>query len=66
MLFNSWYKPGPWRLPAWWTSMPPGRKGRLTHAEQAAFYSGWFVRDILGHKGGITVLPETVNEGQKQ
>ncbi|KKK50082.1 hypothetical protein LCGC14_3128550, partial [marine sediment metagenome] len=36
----SWYKPGDWSLPNWWTSMPPSKKGKLTHAEQVAFYSG--------------------------
>ena len=58
----SWYKPGDWSLPNWWTSMPPSKKGKLTHTEQVAFYSGWFVREILGHKNGITVFPETTDD----
>jgi len=50
-----------WSLPAWWTEMPT-RKGRPTHDEQTAFYSGWFARKVLGHEGGITTLPALVHE----
>jgi hypothetical protein len=54
-----WYTPGDWALPRWWTDDPPARAGyRCTHAEQAAFYGGRFVREVLGHTGGITCTPE--------
>ena len=54
---HTWYEPGNWLLPKWWTDTPPVRRGKLTYAEQSAFYSGRFVREVLGHEGGITRLP---------
>lgn len=54
---SSWYRPGDWGLPGWWTSMPPGRKGGLTNAEQEVFYTSWFMREVLGHTGGLRTLP---------
>ena len=57
---HSWYSPGNWALPGWWTKGPPVREGeRATYEEQEVFYSGWFVREVLGHKGGISTLPAT-------
>ena len=56
---SSWYRPGDWALPGWWTSGPPVRDGRATYEEQVVFYNGWFVREVLGHKGGMTTLPKT-------
>jgi len=54
---HSWYRPGDWSLPTWWTQDIGVRSGRSTYAEQVAFYESRFVRDVLGHKGGITTLP---------
>jgi len=54
---GTWYRPGDWSLPAWWTTVPPGRGGKLTHAEQEEFYNGRFAREVLGHKGGLTRAP---------
>ena len=56
---SSWYRPGNWALPRWWTNGPPVRDGRATYAEQEVFYSGWFVREVLNHKGGMSVPPAT-------
>jgi len=44
-------------LPAWWTSGLPVRGGVYTREDEIAFYSSDFVRDVLGHTGGITTLP---------
>lgn len=55
---SSWYRPGNWSLPRWWTNGPSARSGRMTHAEQKVFYDGWFVRNVLNHKGGMSTLPE--------
>jgi hypothetical protein len=53
-----WYEPGDWSLPGWWTDGPPVRDNEpLNHAEMTAFYSSPFVRNVLGHKGGITKPP---------
>lgn len=63
---SSWYRPGNWSLPRWWTNGPPVRSGhRATHAEQQEFYNGWFVREVLGHKGGMSVLPATTRTGHE-
>ena len=56
---SDWYRPGNWALPRWWTDGPPVRGGRATHAEQTVFYNGPFVRDVLGHTGGMTTPPAT-------
>jgi len=49
------------KLPKWWTAGPPTRGSkRATHAEQKVFYEGWFAREVLGHKGGMTKMPELV------
>jgi len=56
---NTWYSPGDWALPAWWTSGVPMRSGRATTADQRHFMNGPFVRNVLGHTGGMTVLPAT-------
>ena len=46
------------KLPSWWTDYPPARPGhRWTYQELENFYNGWFVREVLGHKGGMTVMP---------
>ena len=58
---HTWYAPGDWSLPDWWTSMPPGRTGGLTRAEQKAFYGSLFARQVLGHHGGIAKLPTGEN-----
>lgn len=58
---SHWYEPGDWKLPGWWTDNPPARGNeRLTYEEQKTFYSGWFVVNVLKHKGGIYALPKTV------
>ncbi len=55
---HSWYSPGDWALPKWWTDGVNVRgSARMTHAEQREFYESRFVRDVLGHNGGITTLP---------
>ena len=57
---RTWYRPGDWSLPAWWTDGVLVRGNtRMTHAEQSAFYNGRFVREVLGHTGGITTLPRS-------
>ena len=57
---HSWYRPGDWSLPTWWTSGPPMRDAvRATMADQDYFYNSPFVRNVLGHKGGMTTLPAT-------
>ena len=56
---RSWYTPGDWALPTWWTAGVQVRGAvPMTHAQQQAFYSGPFVRDVLGHSGGLTTLPK--------
>lgn len=46
------------KLPRWWTDYPPARPGhRWTYQELENFYNGAFVREVLGHKGGMTVMP---------
>jgi hypothetical protein len=52
------YDKGDWNLPKWWTDYPPVKEGRVTYEEQVKFYNGKFVREVLGHKGGITSLPK--------
>ena len=63
------YEPGDWCLPEWWTSDPPVRRGhKVTTTEVRAFYDGDFVKNVLGHEGGITTLPTTttgVNNREK-
>ena len=54
---NTWYQPGDWKLPKWWTDLPPARNDRMTRDEQKAFYEGSFVVVVLGHCGGITRPP---------
>lgn len=45
-------------LPEWWTDYPPARPGhRWTYQELVNFYNGWFVREVLGHEGGMNVIP---------
>jgi len=57
---RTWYKPGDWSLPAWWTSDAPIRIGfKATTADNDHFLNGPFVRNVLGHKGGMTTLPKT-------
>jgi hypothetical protein len=57
---HSWYRPGNWALPSWWTAGVPMRVGyKPTAAEQAYFYDSPFVRNVLGHSGGMTTLPAT-------
>ncbi len=56
---HSWYRPGDWALPRWWTDGPPVRSGRATHADQVQFYNSDFVRNVLGHTGGMTTPPQT-------
>jgi len=62
---SSWYTPGDWKLPAWWTDGPPVRSGRASHAQQTEFYDSWFVREVLKHKGGIRTLPRRKLMGYK-
>ncbi|MHC4302432.1 MAG: hypothetical protein ACYS7Y_34670 [Planctomycetota bacterium] len=53
-----WYVPGDWKLPAWWTDGVLVRGStRMTHREQENFYAGRFMREVIGHQGGIYVLP---------
>jgi len=60
---GTWYRPGNWSLPEWWTNAT-GRGVRLTHTEQEVFYNGQFVREVLGHEGGMTTTPKVeTNEG---
>ena len=54
---HSWYRPGNWALPDWWTEGPPTRGGRATREEQEIFYTGAFAICILGHTGGMTRPP---------
>lgn len=55
---HSWYRPGNWSLPQWWTSGPPMRGGVIaSYEDQLYFYNSSFVREVLDHKGGITTLP---------
>jgi hypothetical protein len=57
---HTWYTPGDWSLPAWWTAGPPIRDAaRATMADQDYFYNSSFVRNVLGHKGGMTTPPPT-------
>lgn len=56
------YRPGDWALPRWWTDPPLARGRRMTHREQHDFYNGQFVREVLGHTGGMTKLPKTRRE----
>ena len=56
---SKWYRPGDWSLPKWWTDHPPVRGNVSTHADQVQFYSGPFVRNVLGHAGGHTRPPAT-------
>lgn len=57
---HTWYTPGNWSLPAWWTSGVPMRTGhKATKADQEYFYNGPFVRNVLGHTGGLTKTPPT-------
>lgn len=62
---NEHYPAGNWKLPKWWTAGPPTRDGKTTYAEAVAFYNSSFVRNVLGHKGGITTLPKTTEEVPK-
>ena len=57
---TSWFTPGDWALPTWWTDNPPIRGGgQATHQQQADFFNGNFVKNVLHHKGGITTLPQS-------
>jgi len=57
---HTWYTPGDWALPRWWTNGPPMRDpGRVSMADQQHFYNSSFVRNVLGHKGGMATLPAT-------
>lgn len=57
---HTWYKPGNWALPDWWTGGVVMRVGfKPSTADQDHFYNGPFVRNVLGHKGGMTTLPAT-------
>lgn len=59
---HTWYRPGNWSLPGWWTSGPPVRGGRVaTHAEQIEFFDSNFARNVLGHTGGITTPPKEIS-----
>ena len=51
---HSWYTPGDWSLPAWWTSDAPVRDGPATFDDNHFFFNGPFVRNVLGHTGGLT------------
>jgi len=55
---HTWYNPGDWKLPGWWTNGPPGRDGRATYEEQVGFYGSEFVQKTLGHRGGMTSPPQ--------
>lgn len=56
---HSWYRPGDWSLPGWWTSGVQVRLGHVaTYEDQQYFYNSSFVRDVIGHKGGMTTLPQ--------
>jgi hypothetical protein len=57
---HSWYEPGNWKLPEWWISDIPTRGDRSTWQEQNQFYSGPFVRNVLGHTGGISIPPKII------
>ena len=53
-------------LPGWWTKYPPARPGhRWTYQELENFYNGDFVREVLGHTGGMTVIPPMEKEDGK-
>ncbi len=56
---HSWYSPGDWALPDWWTEGSPARSGRMTHSEQTDFYASPFIVNVIGHSGGITTLPRS-------
>lgn len=57
---HTWYTPGDWSLPQWWTSGVTMRTGYTpTTADQQYFFNSPFVRNVLGHKGGMTTLPAT-------
>ena len=56
---HSWYRPGNWALPAWWTSDAPVRDAPASFDDNNTFFNGPFVRNVLGHKGGMTTLPKT-------
>lgn len=57
---NTWYKPGDWKLPTWWTAGVQVRVGFTpTYADQVYFYNGPFVKNVLNHTGGMTKLPPT-------
>lgn len=56
---NTWYQPGDWKLPKWWTDGVTMRVGfKASTADQEYFYNSDFVRNVLGHKGGMTTLPK--------
>ncbi len=58
------YEPGDWALPKWWTDGPPRRMGSepYSYQELESFYSSPFVRNVLGHEGGITTLPTHMDQ----
>jgi len=57
---SKWYTPGDWALPKWWTGGVVMRTGhKATTADQVQFFNGPFVRNVLGHTGGMTTLPPT-------
>lgn len=57
---STWYRPGNWALPRWWTDGVVMRTGfQPTTADQQYFYNGPFVRNVLNHTGGMTTLPPT-------
>ena len=56
---HSWYTPGDWKLPAWWTDELPTRDGRSSHADQVRHFNSHWVVNVLGHDGGITRAPST-------
>lgn len=57
---HTWYTPGDWALPQWWTNGVVMRTGhKPSTADQHYFYNSPFVRNVLGHTGGMTTPPTT-------
>lgn len=56
---SPWYRPGNYSLPKWWTGGVCIRVGyKPTFEDQEYFYNSRFMKEIIGHKGGMTQLPK--------
>lgn len=59
---HSWYEPGDWELPQWWTAGVTVRQGfATTFEDQQYFYNSNFVRNVLKHEGGMNRLPKPIS-----